>query len=195
MSLTSLFLAPADSSATAALEDVRQVLDELAIIAAPLGRDLFLAGAGFSRQIVFAGCSPHLVMQPPADGSRLFCHVALHGPFEQPLLVTGPNTVKPRCPSCRARFNSWREQIDEWRASDAQIVCPSCLAISSACALDWRDHAACGRVLIEMRHVFPGEATPSDQLMKRLADASGIGWRYAWAGGLQDPGPLTAAGR
>ena len=124
-------------------------------------------------------------MEAPADGSRRFCHVALHGPFETPRLVTGPNTVKPRCPHCRARFDDWRERLDDWR-SGKTATCTRCGETWPAYALDWREHAIGGRVLVELRNVFPGEATPSDLLLRRLGEATGMPWRYAWAACLDD---------
>jgi hypothetical protein len=156
-------------------------LTRLAIIGPALDRQTYLAGTGFSREIVFAGCSPHLVMTPPEDGSAQFCHVAIHGPFAEPQLVTGPNTVKPRCPQCRQRIADWRKLLSAAGATDAPLGCSGCQAPLQACELDWREHAICGRVLIELRNVFPGEATPSDRLLEVLQNDTSMPWRFAWA--------------
>ena len=182
---TSLFLAPHDPQATPTLETLQQVLSGLEIIGAPLAHMTFAAGEGFSRHVIYAGCAPHLVMTPPADGSRRFCHVALHGPFQQPRLVTGPNTVKPRCPDCRARYSDWRDQLTAWRAGTRLAQCPACGRMSAPGELDWRNHAIVARVLIELRNVFPGEASPSDQLLDRLTSATGLEWQHAWAAYLE----------
>lgn len=185
MSPASLYLSPADPHALPAMPDVLATLARLEITAQPLAEQpaTFTAGDGFARHVVYAGCSPHLLMQPPADGSLAFCHVALHGPFAHPVLVTGANTVKPRCPDCRARFDDWRERLPHWQAGSEAAVCPDCGATREAVALDWRGHAAAGRVLVELRNVFPGEATPSDLLIQQLQAATGMAWRHAWAGG------------
>jgi len=185
MKLTSLFLAPADEYATPDIAALVALLGELDIIADPLGPSTYYAGEGFARHVVFAGCSPHLVMQPAADGNPAFCHVAVHGPYPSPYLVTGPNTVKPRCPQCRSRFADWREQLSAWGTGDP-AVCGHCGHTGPASGLDWRQHAVGARVLLEMRNVFPGEASPSDRLMQRLAETFGQSWRYAWAGMLID---------
>ena len=182
--LTSLFLAPVDVQAATPRDRLIAVLRELDIIGDALGRDTFSAAGGFSRHVVYAGCSPYLVMQPPADGSRQFCHVAVHGPFGRPRLVTGPNTVKPRCPACRARIDDWRALLPDWLTGDSQATCPGCAKNWPPYMLDWRDHAIAGRSLIELRNVFPGEASPSDVLLHALQQATGVGWRYAWAGYL-----------
>ncbi len=179
--LTSLFLAPQDPFADASGHAVSQVLRELKIIGDPLGDDLYRAGDNFSRHVVFAGCSPHLVMEPPEGGSRRFCHVALHGPFAQPKLVTGPNTVKPRCPHCRKRFDDWREHLQQWLRNGQQVRCEHCGTVNSVHTIDWREHALSGRYLIELRNVFPGEATPSDVFLQTLEQESKMPWRYAWA--------------
>ncbi len=182
---TSLFLAPLAPMSVPDLHGVRQVLHELELAGRRLGRDVYAAGAGFSRHVVYAGCSPHLVLEPPGDGSQAFCHVALHGPYPVPRLVTGPNTVKPRCPACRARFADWQARLAEWRAGSAAL-CSGCGRTWAVHDLDWRGHAVSGRVLLEMRNVFPGEATPSDRLLHALAQQTGEDWGYAWAGYLLD---------
>lgn len=179
---TSLYLTPDAPDAAPPPGPVRAVLRELEVIGEPLGDAVFRAGDGFSRHVVYAGCAPYLVMEPTTDGDA-FCHVALHGPFARPRLVTGPNTVKPRCPACRTRFADWREQLAGWLAG-ATASCPGCSRAWSAHDLDWRGHAASGRVFVELRNVFPGEASPSDLLLERLGVATGIGWRHAWASAL-----------
>ena len=191
---TSLFLAPADVQASVERDRVVSVLRDLEIIGDEIGRDTFSAADGFGRHVVYAGCSPHLVMQPPADGSRQFCHVAVHGPFKQPRLVTGPNTVKPRCPVCRTRFDDWRSALPGWQAGDDQATCPGCARGWRPVELDWRRQAIAGRILIELRNVFPGEASPSDLLTLALQQATGTAWRYAWAGYLDSHDTRTDSG-
>lgn len=183
--LTSLFLTPVDPLVCPDPVAVADVLRTLAISGESLGGNLYTAGDRFARHVVFAGCSPHLVMDPPADGDRRFCHVALHGPFETPRLVTGPNTVTPRCPHCRARFADWRVELPAWQAGET-ARCSECGAEWTLHELDWRGHAAVGRLLVELRNVFPGEASPSDLLMQQLAGATGNPWRHAWAAYLDD---------
>ena len=187
---TSLYLAPAPPDSAPEIEPVRQALAHLNIIADSLGPDSYRAGEGFSRHVIFAGCSPYLVMQPPEDGGLNFCHVALHGPYAKPRLITGPNTVKPRCPACRARFNDWRAHLRAWQAGIEPARCGNCGQQFSPSALDWRNHAISACMLVELRNVYPGEASPSDQLMQGLEKATGENWRYAWAASL-DPADRT----
>lgn len=187
MSLTSLYLAPIAARSAPQREAIERVLSQLEIVGARISHSTFLAGTAFARHVIYAGCSPHLIMQPPADGSLQFCHVVVHGPFSQPRLITGPNTVKPRCPACRARFDDWKRNLEKWTVANATVPCGQCGAINSVADLDWRQHAIVARVLVELRNVFPGEASPGDALMTRLEQATGEPWRYAWAGLLAVP--------
>lgn len=189
-STTSLFLAPAEPDAAPDVRTIRRLLSDLGIIADELGPSTFRAGDGFSQHVIYAGCAPYLVTEPPKDGGLNFCHVALHGPFAHAHLVTGPNTVKPRCPACRARFEDWRSRLADWQYDRTTAICPGCGQSLRPSQLDWRGHAVYGRVLVELRNVFPGEASPSDLLLQRLENETGEVWRYAWAGHL-DPTVAT----
>ena len=179
--LTSLYLASLDPEAAPELDRISGVLRMLEIIGTPIGDGRFAAGPGFERHVVFAGCSPHLVLQPPADGSLQFCHVALHGPFDAPRLIVGPNTTRPRCPVCRARYTDWQDRLGDWRRGRRDAHCTHCGQRVSPHRLDWRGQAISGRVLIELRNVFPGEASPSDRLLGELRSATCEDWRYDWA--------------
>lgn len=187
VSLTSLYLAPQDPESSVDLAVVQSVLTRLEIIGSPIDGQTFLAGQGFSREVVYAGCSPYLIMKPPDDGSLQFCHVALHGPLSSPQLVLGPNTVKPRCPHCRQRLDDWRAWLAAGWSEVDQFPCSNCQAPLTPCAADWRENALCARMMVELRNVFPGEATPSDRLLDALQDATATPWRYAWAAYFNQP--------
>lgn len=182
----SLFLFPSDPFQSCAPPHLLGVLQELALIGslirASVDARVFEAGDNFARHVVYAGCSPQLRFAPEHPGDRGFCHVALLGPYPQPRLVTGNNTVKPRCPQCRTRLADWQQRI----TSSEALICPACAIPLVAASLDWRQHAAAGRILLEMRNVFPGEASPSDQLLQALAQACDLPWRYAWAAQTPD---------
>lgn len=183
---TSLYLAPLDPDAVCDRNDLEGVLHELGIIGDRHGPASYRAGPGFARHVVFAGCSPRLVVEPPRDGGHGFCHVALHGPFERPRLVTGPNTRAPRCPACRAGIDDWRRWLDGGPIGAQSADCRRCGRRTVPQQLDWRQQAAVGRVLVELRNVFPGEGMPDDRLMAALHACSGSAWRYAWAASLFD---------
>lgn len=185
MSAGSLLIFPADPAASPpALAALLGLLAESGLIGEPLpGRPgAYRVGHGFLRHVTFLGCSPHLVLDPPEDGGDAFSHVAVLGPYDSPHLLVGDNTVAPRCRTCRAAFADWRAEALAWMSHpDATVAtCPACEARQAPVALDWRETAAVGRVLVDVRNVFPGEGVPGDELLDRLAKLSGGPWRYAW---------------
>jgi hypothetical protein len=179
----SLFLHPSDPwSEPPDSADVLAVLADLDILGAPHGPQTWLAGDGLLRHITFAGCSPYLEFTPPADGGSRFCHLALLGPFDAPRLFTGPHTLKPRCAACKTRVEEWQPLAAAYAADPAAPwQCPSCGARMGIEDLRWRRHAVFGRLLVEIRSVFPAEGLPSDLLLAALEKATGVSWDYGWA--------------
>lgn len=183
----SLLLHPADPGAPPpAATAVAQVLDTLGLIGDPLGPPgAFRVGPEFLRHVTFLGCAPHLVLEPPADGRTTFSHVVIAGPFREPRLVVGTNTVAPRCPGCRTRFGGWRDVLADWVAEPLAVraLCATCGAIHRPADLDWRDGAATGRLFVAVQNVFPGEAVPGEGLLQALGGLGAGAWRYAWVSG------------
>lgn len=178
----SLYLHPANPWNAPPEAAVLHALDQLGMLGAPYGDHAWLAGDGLLRHITFAGCSPHLEFTPPADGSAQFCHVLLNGPFDQPRVYTGPNTLNPRCPACKTRASDWRPLVAAFAADPAAPwTCPACGAEQGIETLRWRQHAVFGRLLVEIRSVFPAEGVPSDGLLAALEKHTGMSWQYGWA--------------
>jgi hypothetical protein len=179
----SLYLTPTDIRAAPPLEQVRRSLHDIGFIGAALSPQRFLAGDQLLRYLTFAGCSPHLQFEPPGDGSDGFCHVALLGPFAAPRMLVGPNTLNPRCPSCKQRVHDWRPLQAAWAAApgEAQWQCPACGESHPIERWRWRQHALFGRVFVAVRQVFPSEAVADDRLLVTLQAATGVTWRFGWA--------------
>ena len=179
----SLFLSPeqpqTDFSDIDALKKCLHELGLMSIRSTGRDTDSYLCGESFAQMITFMGCSPHLVFEPPADGSDQYCHIRLHH-FSEITLLTGQQTAPPRCPACRFRISDWRNMADDWRSETptSSWQCPNCKKKSAAYELDWRQSGGAGRVFIEIRNIFPGEAVPVDQLMAKLEEISGEKWRY-----------------
>ena len=187
----SLILCPenplSDFSDTSALE---ALLTELSLIAEGIAGEIagnimggeekrFYCGDNFVQLITFMGCSPHLVFEPPADGSDNFCHVKIQT-SKQPVLFTGQQTAPPRCPSCRFRIADWKNDIDNWikKPVTSQWQCPKCENLCSPVELDWRQSGGGAKTWVEITNIFPGEAVPVDLLMSKLKALSGENWRY-----------------
>jgi len=141
--------------------------------------ETFVVGERFLQLITFMGCSPHIELEPPADGGP-FCHVRLIGPLPQPQLLQGENTQPPRCAQCRGRLTQWREGLPDWCADPegAEIRCPRCGHRQTPVELGWRRHAGFGRLFVAVEDIFPGEAVPVPSFLKGLERATEVGWDY-----------------
>jgi Zn ribbon nucleic-acid-binding protein len=164
------------------LPDLRLLADGLAaagFTGSPLlGRpNGFTVGDNFLQLITFAGCSVHLSLLPTDDSP--FCHVLLAGPYPRPHFASGRNTRPPRCRSCRTPVADWRDRISLWQSDAIETIqCASCGIRSAPWALDWKQSAGFGRLLVQVEEVFPGEAAPTPELMRLLASLTGTAWRY-----------------
>lgn len=178
-----LYLHPTDPGAAPPADAVLRCLQAIGLIGTPLPGGRYLAGAELLRLITFAGCSPQLEFLPPADGRSNFCHVGMLGPYATPRMLTGSNTLQPRCPACNHRVNDWRALDAAWRASPgtAHWRCPGCDGIHPIARWRWRRHAVFGRLLVAVHGVFPAEAVPDDRLLDALREATGMPWGYGWA--------------
>ena len=185
----SLYLFPCDiHAAPPDVEKLRDFLLASGFIGDTLSTDTFLGGTNLLAQVIFAGCSPHLAFTPPDDGSVDFCHIAIHGPYRRPRMITGPHTQRPRCPNCQRRARDWRALQTVWHTTEqlAPFTCPNCAVASAIDQWRWRRHSVFGRLLIAVRGVFPGEAVPSDTLVLELNRATGTEWDYGWAATVSD---------
>ncbi len=167
-------LAPQRDAVLTCLQDLELIADSFAA-----DDSSFLIGEGFLRHISFMGCSPHIELAPPEDGSA-FCHVRIEGPLAEPALRVGDNAQPPRCPSCRARLGDWREQVSAWQAGPLleQVECGKCGRRSRPVDLVWRHSAGSGRLFVHIEDVFPSEAVPVPGLLQGLQKASGTPWDY-----------------
>jgi len=186
-----LILYPADSAAAPPSAAVlRDTLRRIALI----GRDFtfrgdthYLAGDEFMHLVTFLGCSPHIALEPPADGSERdgadFCHIALPAPGARPRFLGGANVKPPRCRGCRGELPEWSAALMAWEQDPdkARGTCPACGRPYTLPQLNWRHSAGFGRVALEVWGVFEGEAVPSQELLSAL-QGLGVGeWDYFYA--------------
>ncbi len=142
----------------------------------------YLTGVRFFEHISFVGCSPHLPLQPPHRDSLDFCHVSVYGDLQPPPLLVAPHRARPRCPDCRTAVVGWKDLLPEWKTdASRRHHCMHCGKDYAVGALDWRQYGLGARTLVQIHHVYPGEAVPGDALLTALAQAVGCRWGYAWA--------------
>jgi len=174
-----LFPVPADGVPPPA-ELVVGALQSEGVLGQPSGEREYAAGGDLLGWISFTGCSPSVALRDPGDGTG-YCRLRLLGPYRQPALLARPGLGRPRCPVCRSGVQGWQQLLPGWRAEPLQAWhCPECGFSTAAALLDWRHYGASGRLLVEITHIFPGEAAPIPQLMDLLETATGLGWQYAW---------------
>lgn len=176
MSNGKLLLYPKDPARTPPpLETVAARLGKIGLLGAPLdlSHGTFRAGTRFLQLVTFLGCSPFLRFDPPAEGGDDFCHLALIGPFATPRLQYAANTRPPRCPRCGQRLESWREFADT-----GAIRCTACDTAHPPHLLEWGKNGGSGRLFIEIRDIFPGEAVPGEELLAELRDLECGEWSY-----------------
>ena len=175
-----MLLLPRDPYQAIASDELRRTLRAAEFLSEPLPAEdgrAFFVGTRFFEWLTFAGCAVRMPLRPPADGGA-FCHVRLPDPPDRPVLLHGRNTRPPRCPDCRAPRRSWREP----QPPEALVLwtCPACGATRPACDWDWKESAGCGRSVVWIEEVFPGEASPSPALLRILEPLSGGPWRHCY---------------
>jgi hypothetical protein len=133
----------------------------------------FTVGGDFLHLVSFTGCAVQIEVAP--NPGRPFCHVRIVGPSPGPLALLGCNTRPPRCPSCRAPLQDWRQHLG---AAVPMLACPACGTQHPAWAWDWKESGGFARLSLWVEEVFPGESAPTDALLELLSDLSAMPWRH-----------------
>jgi len=183
---------PAAGTADLVANKVREKLLELAVIQEPIIglKDSYGLGDGFLQQIIFMGCSPAIELEVPdsIDSNELnfsfarLLHVQDLAPFHG--YDFSALQQVPRCRQCRRSVAPDRQAfIDLLEAStntntDKQIVCRACNTAVRLAELDWRKQTAWGNIFIEIFHVYPHEAVPTDAFVQHLSDVSQTPWEF-----------------
>jgi hypothetical protein len=150
-----------------------KALRELGLIGACLDRNqAYLLGEAFMQLITFMGCSPFIRLEPDESGEP-FCHLQVDGPLAEPMLLTGKNSLPPRCEACRKRIIDWQKRPGQ------RATCPHCSHQQDPATYDFKQSAGFGRFLLKIENIFPQEAIPSPRLLDTLQQAcNGNPWHY-----------------
>lgn len=183
---TSLTLEKAAGLSDEHANNVLSKLLELNIIGAPIANvaNCYSLADSFMQHIIFMGCSPAIEFETPdvidpekLDFSFLRMHVVpkvvpFHGHH-----YPGLQQV-PRCRECRRPVAADVAAFVTALSEQQQIQCDTCAAQGDVQALDWRKQTAWGNLFIEIFHVYPHEAVPTDGFLQHLTTASQTPWQY-----------------
>jgi DNA-directed RNA polymerase subunit RPC12/RpoP len=162
-------------------EAIFSELRKTGLIATPLEpHHGYLLGENFMQLVTFMGCSPSIRLEPDKTDEP-FCHLLLAGPYPQPRLLSGKNTLPPRCDTCRKRLNDWQSNFHdlEQKGGAWQARCPHCGHHQDPATYDFRQSGGCGRFMLFIENIFPQEAIPSPSLLESLKRATDDApWHY-----------------
>jgi hypothetical protein len=131
-------------------------------------------GARFRELVAFKGDAT----SPPA-GDDAAPHVALTPTTEDPVFLGGGNARAPSCPGCQARFDGWRQKLQEWqRAPNESWTCARCGRRRRAHELDWSRRGGFARYALDIWNIHEDEAAPSPELLELLRIVTYTDWTY-----------------
>jgi hypothetical protein len=176
-----LLFTPRDPRVAPERDSIVSLLSEVGLIGERFSTSppAYLVGERFLQLISFAGCSPHIQLAPPLNGTGAFCHIRVRGPEPAIRLLTGRNTRSPRCPVCRQGLTHWQALRTQWEQDpDRPFDCPHCATALIPLGLIWKQSAGFGRLFVSVEDVFPGEAVPVPALLQQLQRGSGQPWHF-----------------
>lgn len=151
------------------------------------GTRCFRPGGRFFEHIIFH--SSHSVIQltqgvngmiesEPQD-SQNFCQIELNT-SESFEFLCGCNVRDPQCPACSLTITDWSDMLCLWLDKNADWSCPACGHTCPAYEVNWQKVAGASRYWIHIRQIHEGEAVPSNDFLRTLAEKSSCLWRYFW---------------
>ena len=176
-----LILHPSAADETVQAETLLPALRDIGFIGETMdfqGESHYRPGEEFLQLVTFLGCSPVVSLGEPGKTGEEFCHIGLHAPTREPVLIAGANAKAPRCPFCRQPDGEWQRRISPGEPVRNAWTCPHCGQQSPAHKLNWRQSAGIGRTFIVVWGIFEGEAVPSEQLLSTLENTGAGPWTY-----------------
>ncbi len=139
----------------------------------------YFIGDHFLQLITFLGCSPHLAVTLPEQGSdwHHFCHIEIQE-FSTAQFFKGLNRPKCSCSQCKSRLNLSLSELEQWVPGSMTVRCTKCQHSERPEELNWRHSAGFSSIFIIIHSVYPSEAVPTEQLMAVLNDDSAHQWDY-----------------
>jgi hypothetical protein len=139
----------------------------------PGDSQVYPAGDRFLQLVTFLGCSPQVALRPvDARPGQEICCIHFRD-FAADVFLASDPLPKARCPNCRAPLT-----ISKPNAVELPVKCESCASLLQRDWIDWRRGGGYGRFFIEVKGIFPHEAVPSEQLLKKLSAYSDCPWAF-----------------
>jgi len=181
MATSRLIFTPQDSTQAVDASQLLQLLTQLELITQPSYRENhYLPGDGFTSLITFLGCSPNISLQPDdSDADDNHCFISIVSTTQQIKCLGYTRQCHPKCPHCRKRIADW--QSSNWQQPDALCQCDKCGSETAYAHLNWKHECCFARGGFSIANIYPHEALPTDQLLERLQQQTGVVWDYAYA--------------
>lgn len=160
------------------------LLQQRQIIDAPIShlKQAWSIGDHFMNDIIFMGCSPYIKLEPEDPEDQDFCHIQFKIYTENHLLFAN-NSRSPQCPQCAKRHPTFLSDC-QMKANnktllitDKTLLCPLCNTESPIEQYRWGKNGGIGQFFIQIAHIFPNEAVPSDQLLTALEKITQSNWQ------------------
>ncbi len=138
-------------------------------------------GNDFMRHIIFMGCAPYLKIEAESVTDTDFCHIRFKS-STQPILLLGENSRPPKCPQCQTSnpilFKILQSSQEPRIIKEPNYTCESCHTSAPLTHYTWQKNAGISDFFIEIPHIFPKEAIPSDFLLHSLQKKTNLKWDY-----------------
>lgn len=143
------------------------------------GQHRYRLGGQFYQWLTFMGCAPALKLEPDAQDDEKFCHFRLHQ-LAQPEFRSLRPAARGRCPVCR-KPAIHADEIGTIYNPQQQWSCPHCQETFSLPQINWKHEAGLCQVLIELLDVHPHEVVPTESLLGKLTELTGLTWDYFYS--------------
>ena len=155
------------------LEVLSTHLQQINFIASMRQNNSGSPGAKIMDFITFLGCSPAL--QRGEIESLIRFHQRDHI-----FALGGESIVALRYPGCKHLIQHATELLARY-PEHTSWQCPECGRQGEMEAINWRQSAGFSTLFIEVTRIFPREAVPSDKLLVRLREQTGLQWRWFYS--------------
>ncbi len=181
MPISRLLFSPEDPPQPVDMTQLLQCLTQLELITLPGYRENhYLPGDGFTSLITFLGCSPNISLQPDdSDTADSHCFISLITATDETECLGYTRQCHPKCPHCRKRIADWK--TTDWQQPGVLCRCDKCGKETDYAHLNWKHECCFGRCGFSIANIYPHEAVPTDQLLEKLQQQTGVIWDYAYA--------------